>query len=158
MFRTHEGLDPDIARSSTAILNAAHLARCGKIYKALAPYRKQLVAEAAQRGAPVVRHPFLHYPNDPNTHALRYQFLLGPDVMVAPVLDKGADSVEVYFPNGSAWSTCGRASRPARQERGSTCRHRSENPPFSRAKALHRPPDRGTSLVRRCTDAGKPLE
>jgi hypothetical protein len=34
---------------------------------------------------------------------LRYQFLLGPDLMVAPVLDKGADAVEVYFPRGAEW-------------------------------------------------------
>ena len=77
--------------------------RFGNVYKGLASYRKRLVGEAAARGHPVVRHPFLHYPDDPNTHALRYQFLLGPDLMVAPVLDKGADTVDVYFPAGSEW-------------------------------------------------------
>jgi alpha-glucosidase len=77
--------------------------RFAKVYKGLAPYRKRLVAEAAARGYPVVRHLFLHFPDDPNTHSLRYQFLLGPDLMVAPVLDKGADAVEVYFPRGAEW-------------------------------------------------------
>ena len=56
-----------------------------------------------RRGYPVARHLFLHYPDDPNTHELRYQFLLGPDLMVAPVLDKGTDAVEVYFPMASEW-------------------------------------------------------
>jgi len=104
VFRTHEGLIPDIsAQFDSDPANTAHLVRFGKIYRGLASYRKRLVAEATQRGYPVVRHLFLHYPNDPNTHKLRYQFMLGPDLMVAPVLDKGAATVQVYFPAGSAW-------------------------------------------------------
>ncbi len=105
VFRTHEGLDPDIAAQFyTSPANAAHLARFGKIYKGLADYRKAVVAEAAARGYPVARHLFLHYPDDPNTHALRYQFLLGADLMVAPALDPGVDEVDVYFPVGSEWT------------------------------------------------------
>jgi alpha-glucosidase len=104
VFRTHEGLDPAIAAQfDSNPTNTLHLKRFATIYKALAPYRKRLVAEAAEHGYPVVRHPFLHYPSDPNTHDIRYQFMLGPDLMIAPVLDKGADSVEVYFPANSEW-------------------------------------------------------
>ena len=104
VFRTHEGLDPAVASQfDSSPANTAHLKRFAKVYKALAPYRKRLVAEAAQHGYPIARHPFLHYPDDPNTHGLRYQFMLGPDLMVAPVLDKGATTVEVYFPRGSQW-------------------------------------------------------
>lgn len=104
VFRTHQGLDPSIeAQFDTTPANMAHLARFAKVYKGLAAYRKGLVAEAAQTGHPVVRHLFLHHPDDANTYALRYQFLLGPDLMVAPVLDRGADTVDVYFPVGSAW-------------------------------------------------------
>jgi alpha-glucosidase (family GH31 glycosyl hydrolase) len=39
----------------------------------------------------------------PDICGLGYQFLLGADVMVAPVLDKAATSVEVYFPQGAEW-------------------------------------------------------
>jgi sulfoquinovosidase len=99
-----EGAAPDITpQLDSSAETLAHMERFGKFYKGLAHYRKKLVAEAAARGYPVVRHLFLHYPDDPNTHELRYQFLLGPDLMVAPVLDKGADTVEVYFPEGSEW-------------------------------------------------------
>jgi alpha-glucosidase len=105
VFRTHEGLDPSIAAQFyTSAANAAHLARFASVYKGLAAYRKLAVAEAAQRGYPVARHPFLHYPDDPNTHDLRYQYLLGRDLMVAPVVDPGTDSVEVYFPEGDGWT------------------------------------------------------
>ena len=31
---------------------------------------------------------------------LQYQFLVGPDLMVAPVLDPGENMVEVYLPAG----------------------------------------------------------
>ena len=104
VFRTHQGLDPAIeAQFDSTPENMAHFARFAKVYKGLASYRKGLVAEAAGRGYPVARHLFLHYPDDPNTYALRYQFLLGPDLLVAPVLNKGADTVDVYFPAGSAW-------------------------------------------------------
>lgn len=105
VFRTHEGLDPTIAAQfDSAPANAAHLARFAKVYKGLAAYRKHLIADAAERGYPVVRHLFLHYPDDPKTHALRYQFLLGPDLMVAPALDPGVDTLDVYFPLRSEWT------------------------------------------------------
>ena len=105
VFRTHEGLDPSVAAQfDSDPANIAHLLRFAKVYKGLAAYRKRVVAEAAQRGFPAARHLFLHYPDDPNTHDLRYQYLLGADLMVAPVLDKGADTVEVYFPAGDKWS------------------------------------------------------
>jgi sulfoquinovosidase len=104
VLRTHEGLEPSVAAQFDASPETlAHMERFAKVYKGLAAYRKRLVREAAERGYPVVRHLFLHFPDDPNTHSLRFQFLLGPDLMVAPVLDKGAEAVEVYFPANSEW-------------------------------------------------------
>ena len=99
----------------------AHMERFGKVYKGLAPCRKQLVAQAAARGYPVVRHLFLHYPDDANTFGLRYQFLLGPDLMVAPVLDKGADTVEVYFPVGTDWVDLCTGADAGRQGEWASC-------------------------------------
>jgi sulfoquinovosidase len=104
VLRTHEGLEPSVATQFDASPETlTHMERFAKIYKGLATYRKRLVAEAAARGYPVVRHLFLHFYEDPNTHNLRYQFLLGPDLLIAPVLDKGADAVDVYFPVGAEW-------------------------------------------------------
>jgi alpha-glucosidase len=104
VFRTHEGLEPKIAAQfDSTPENTAHLNRFANVYKGLTAYRKRVVAEAAQKGYPVTRHLFLHYPNDTNTHELRYQYLLGRDLLIAPVLDKGATFVEVYFPVGDEW-------------------------------------------------------
>ena len=101
LFRTHEGLIPSIsAQVDTDAETLSHLARFGLIYKALGFYRKRLVDEASKLGYPVVRHLFLHYPDDTTVYTLRYQYLLGRDFLIAPVLDKGATSVRVYLPKG----------------------------------------------------------
>jgi alpha-glucosidase len=101
VFRTHEGLNPAIsAQFDTDAETLAHFARMAKIYKALGFYRKRLVEEAARTGHPVVRHPFLEYPDDQNTYGLRYQFMYGSEFMVAPVLDPGVTSVQMYLPPG----------------------------------------------------------
>src|SRR5215203_4933150 len=77
-----------------------HFARFAKVYAAWKPYRMELVKEASETGLPVVRHPFIHYPNDPEVLGLKYQYLVGTDLMVAPVLDPGRDTVDVYLPEG----------------------------------------------------------
>lgn len=101
IFRTHDGLIPGIsAQVDTDKETLSHLARFGQVYKLLAPYRKTLVAQAAKVGYPVVRHLVLHYPDDPNVYNLRYQFMLGSDFLVAPVLDQGAKTVQLYLPAG----------------------------------------------------------
>ncbi len=101
VFRTHEGLDPasNLQWDSTPEI-LAHLRRCVGIYRAWAGYRESLVAEAARTGAPVVRHPFLHFPHDAGTYHLRHQYMLGAELMVAPVLDPDVDTVQVYLPAG----------------------------------------------------------
>ncbi len=101
VFRTHEGNRPGVnyqVYSDEETLR--HFSRFAKVYAAWEPYRRELVAEAADTGLPVVRHPFIHYPDDPEVYGLRYQFMVGPDFMVAPILDRGAESVEVYLPAG----------------------------------------------------------
>ncbi|MDQ3830484.1 MAG: alpha-glucosidase, partial [Candidatus Tectomicrobia bacterium] len=101
VLRTHEGLNPAISAQFDADAETlAHFARMARVYKALAFYRKPLVDEAARTGYPVVRHPFLHYPHDPQTYSLRYQFMYGSELMVAPVLDRDATRVRLYLPSG----------------------------------------------------------
>jgi alpha-glucosidase (family GH31 glycosyl hydrolase) len=109
IFRTHEGNQPENNvqfYSDDETLDA--FTRWSKIYAALFEYRKTLVAEAAETGLPVVRHPFIHYPADPQTWKINHQqFMLGPDFMIAPVTDPGADKVTLYLPAGEwvhVWS------------------------------------------------------
>src|SRR5215216_2625109 len=101
VFRTHEGNIPEVNHqiySDEETLR--HFSRFAKVYAAWKPYRMELVKEASETGLPVVRHPFVHYPDDPEVYGLAYQFMVGPTLMVAPVLDPGEEMIEVYLPAG----------------------------------------------------------
>jgi alpha-glucosidase (family GH31 glycosyl hydrolase) len=101
VFRTHEGNIPEVNHQIYSDRETlTHFARFAKVYAAWKPYRMELVKEASETGLPVLRHPFIHYPDDLEVPGLDYQFMVGPELMVAPVLDPGEDSVEVYFPAG----------------------------------------------------------
>lgn len=101
VFRTHEGNRPEVNHQIYSDRESLrHFSRLAKVYAAWAPYRKELIQEAAETGLPVVRHPFIHYPDDPEVYELKEQFMVGSEFMVDPVLDKGAEQVEVYLPAG----------------------------------------------------------
>ncbi len=101
VFRTHEGNRPeDNHQFYSDEQTLRHFSRFAKVYAAWEPYRKELVEEAAETGLPAIRHPFIHYPDDPEVYGLEYQFMVGSEFMVAPVLDPGVDEVEVYLPAG----------------------------------------------------------
>lgn len=59
-----------------------HFARMAKVYRAWEPYRRRLVDEAADKGYPMVRHLFPHYPEDTTARRLRYEeFLVGSELL-----------------------------------------------------------------------------
>ncbi|WP_276274030.1 alpha-xylosidase [Haloarcula litorea] len=65
----------------------------------LLPYIYTYAEVAARTGLPVVRPLVLEYQDDPTVHRLDTQYLLGEDVLVAPVFtDSGERSV--YLPDG----------------------------------------------------------
>ncbi len=102
VFRTHEGNTPDQnAQFYTDADTLRQFDRFAKVYAAWGFLRRRLVNYAAETGVPVMRPLFLHYPDDPVTYTLSYQeFLAGPDLLVAPVLDPGKETVRVYLPAG----------------------------------------------------------
>ncbi len=68
-------------------------------YRAL-PYIRAAWKHAAETGLPITRPLWLIYPEDPEAAAQDQQWLLGEDVLVAPVVTEGAVSHAVYFPEG----------------------------------------------------------
>ena len=66
----------------------------------LLPFLYNLFREAEQIGLPPMRPLILEYPDDPECETLDDQFLLGRDLLAAPVMGKGARSREVYLPDG----------------------------------------------------------
>ncbi len=69
----------------------------------LLPYFYNQFWEAALEGTPVMRPLFWEFPDDPNGYAVDDQFLLGPSLLVAPVIKPGANQRAVYLPAGSEW-------------------------------------------------------
>ncbi|MCB0035757.1 MAG: alpha-glucosidase [Anaerolineales bacterium] len=102
VYRSHEGNLPEAnVQIYTNDTTLAHFAHFAQVYKAWEFYRLALVQEAAEAGLPVVRHPFIHYPDDPQVYELSYQqFMVGSELMVAPVLEESATDVSVYLPAG----------------------------------------------------------
>ena len=66
------------------------------------PYKYTLAREACDTGLPMMRALWLHYPGDADVVKLGTEYLWGRDLLVAPVVDKGAKSRRVYLPAG-AW-------------------------------------------------------
>ena len=77
-----------------------------KLKMRLTPYMYTLAQEAEQTGAPLVRGLMWDHPNDPHayTEAYKYQFLLGRDLLVAPVYRSQAVSQgwrkDIHLPQG----------------------------------------------------------
>ncbi len=117
VMRTHEGNRPrDNIQLDSAPEILSHFARMVRLFVALAPYRRSLIEEARAHGLPLQRPLFLHYPADPLALAADGTFLLGPDMLVAPVLRPGAREL-----------ACGSARR------------RRMGPPVDRAHLRRRP-------------------
>lgn len=101
VFRTHEGLKPESnmqVYSSDSMMN--FFSRFGQLHWALKDYFKELNIEATENAIPVIRALLLEFPDDTLTYSIKDQFMLGKDLLVAPVIEKGAKSRQVYFPAG----------------------------------------------------------
>jgi alpha-glucosidase len=69
----------------------------------LLPYIYTLFAQNETDGRPVLRPLWFDYPSDAKTLQLDDEFLLGRDLLVAPVVREGSTQRRVYFPQGDAW-------------------------------------------------------
>ena len=101
VMRTHEGNRPDTNfqyYDDEDCMN--RLARLVDIYTTLTPLLKELVKENAETGIPVQRSLFLHHEDDPRCYTEQFEYLLGPDVLVAPVWQEGQTEWNVYLPEG----------------------------------------------------------
>jgi alpha-D-xyloside xylohydrolase len=70
----------------------------------LKPYVLETMRVAADAGLPPMRPLFLEFPDDPGAWEVADSYLFGADLLVAPVLEAGATSREVYLPAGAAWT------------------------------------------------------
>ena len=104
MMRTHETNLPN--ENVQVYDNPDILSKFGRltqIYVKLKPYIQNAVKQNANDGIPVMRPLFLQYPEDTNAYNHDYQYMFGDDLLVAPVLQPGVDSWEVYLPGPDDW-------------------------------------------------------
>lgn len=71
----------------------------GLRYKMI-PYLYDLLAEGEKTGLPVLRPLVMEFQSDPHTRQINDQYLVGDMLMVAPVVEQGAEARAVYLPEG----------------------------------------------------------
>ncbi|HOO55670.1 MAG TPA: glycoside hydrolase family 31 protein [bacterium] len=74
-----------------------------KLHTSFFPYFYTYSTEAVDRGLPIIRPLPMVYPTDAESHVQRFEYQLGNELLVAPVVERGADSREVYFPGDAEW-------------------------------------------------------
>lgn len=99
LMRGHEGLNPDINVQFDANDDILEFAsKMSRIHAALKPYLKEAVAKNAKEGVGVVRPLFFYYDED-EAYNNGYEYLLGRDILVAPVMRPKATKRKVYLPD-----------------------------------------------------------
>ncbi len=64
------------------------------------PHLYSLFAVTSRSGLPVMRPLFMEYPNDKHTYQLSDQFMIGDNVIIAPIIQPGVNHRAVYLPEG----------------------------------------------------------
>jgi len=80
--------------------------RWAHVRERLVPYLHEQAVASVAAGKPLMRAPILEAPDDPLVWSRPTQFFLGADVLVAPVTEPAATSVDVYLPAGNWIDLC----------------------------------------------------
>ena len=86
------------AEAEAALTKALHLR------ERLRPYLHEQLRTGQKNGLPLLRPLLLELPDDPVSWTVEDQFMFGSDLLVAPVLERGARTREVYLPAGADWT------------------------------------------------------
>jgi len=85
------------------VFDAAHLRiwrRLTELHMQLNDYLREADAEYRRTGMPIARHLALVYPGDARAERTDDEYMLGDDLLVAPVVQPGARERVVYLPRG----------------------------------------------------------
>lgn len=73
------------------------------IRETLRPYITEQMKAAHEKGTPVIRPLFYDFPEDETAWEIEDAYMFGPRYLVAPVMEAGLRSREVYLPKGASW-------------------------------------------------------
>ena len=71
-----------------------------KLHEQYSPLIIELAQNSVKTGEPIMRPLWWVSPNDANTYAVDDQFLVGNDLLVAPVTEENARKRNIYLPDG----------------------------------------------------------
>ncbi|WP_282801761.1 glycoside hydrolase family 31 protein [Secundilactobacillus kimchicus] len=70
----------------------------------LIPYFYSLLYEASVKGSPIMRPLVYEFQQDPKVAEESFEFMLGPSLLVANVVDRGETTKAIYLPSGATWT------------------------------------------------------
>jgi alpha-D-xyloside xylohydrolase len=72
--------------------------RAAELRYRLMPYLYAQARHASQHGLPLLRALFVEFPDDPGSWRVEDEYLLGSDILVAPLMEEGTTGRKVYLP------------------------------------------------------------
>ena len=101
VMRTSRGLLPDQNWNWDRDKDTVeHFRDHARVHLRLLPYIEALHAEAVRTGVPAMRHLLLEFPGWEGAKDAHYEFMLGPALLVAPVIEAGSLERSVSLPPG----------------------------------------------------------
>ncbi|RJO69632.1 MAG: hypothetical protein C4523_05815 [Myxococcales bacterium] len=106
VMRTHHGFQASLnwnwEKDEETI---AHFRKYAALHIVLAPYWQGLAKIATETGLPIWRGLAIAFPDDPLVWPIKDQVMVGDGVMIAPAVNEGALTRDVYLPEGEwfAW-------------------------------------------------------
>jgi alpha-glucosidase (family GH31 glycosyl hydrolase) len=79
-----------------------------RLRQRLIPYLEKQAQVSVEQRKPLMRGLFFDWPNDPQIWQVPHQYLLGDDLLVAPVTEQGVEQWALYVPAGEwvdAWTS-----------------------------------------------------
>ncbi|KAK3891879.1 hypothetical protein Pcinc_004239 [Petrolisthes cinctipes] len=95
---TDDGIDQDPVALGKDVVDASRAALTQRYI--LLPYLYTLFFNAHLTGEPVARPLFFQFTKDPDTYSIDTQFMWGSALMIVPVLQEHATTVQAYLPHG----------------------------------------------------------
>ncbi len=103
-FRTHSANDTEQREPWTYGGDYERINRASiELRYRLLPYLYTLFAQNETSGLPPLRPLWFHYPQDVDAALIADEYLVGRDLLVAPVVIQNQRARKVYFPQGDAW-------------------------------------------------------
>jgi len=103
-FSIHSWNDDGTANEPWMYPEVTHLIRkLIELRYKLTPYLYLLLARYRSDYEPVTRPTFYDFPDDPQCYLENDEMMVGPSLLVAPVVEPGATTRSVYLPRGADW-------------------------------------------------------